>query len=120
MNQEQIAEVCARAAHEVNQVFCAANGDPPSPTWECLTDAQRNGIIGGARHALAGGSPEDSHKLWLASRAAEGWTYGETKSFEKKTSPCFLPYEQLPPAQRVKDTMFQSVVRAVASALQAR
>ena len=117
MTPDQIAETCARAAHEVNNVYNAAIGDPLSPAWGDLTDPQRNGVIAGARHALAGGTPEDSHALWLATRGAEGWTYGPVKDFAAKTSPCFLPYAELPEAQRRKDAQFQAVVRAVAEAL---
>ena len=117
MHPDKIAAVAARAAHEVNNVYNAAIGDPLSPAWDDLTYAQRNGVIAGAKHALAGGSPEDSHNLWLESRRAEGWTYGPVKDFAAKTSPCFLPYAELPEAQRRKDAQFQSVVRAVAEAL---
>lgn len=115
-NQNRV-ETCARAAHEVNQVFCAAIGDPPSPSWDGLSDAQRNGVLAGAAHALAGGSPKESHELWFESRLAEGWTFAEVKSFEKKTSPCMVSYDDLPLSQRAKDELFQSVVRAVAQAL---
>ncbi len=117
MDNDRIAAVAARAAHEVNNLYNEAIGDPLSPPWNQLTEAQRNGAIAGAKHALAGGSPEDSHNLWLESRRAEGWTYGPVKDFVAKTSPCFLPYAELPEAQRRKDAQFQAVVRAVAEAL---
>lgn len=115
----QLATICARAAHEANNVYNAAIGDPPSPAWDDLTEAQRNGVIAGAQHALDGGSPEDSHALWLKTRGDEGWTYGPVKSFEAKTSPCFVPYTELPEAQRRKDALFQASVRAMAEALRA-
>ena len=117
MERQTIAETAARAAHEVNTVYCRAIGDALSPTWDGLTEAQRAGVIAGALHAMDGGSPEDSHNLWLATRAAEGWTFGPVKDFAAKTSPCFLPYAELPEAQRRKDTLFQATVRAVANAL---
>ena len=82
-----------------------------------LTDAQRVGVIKGAEHALAGGSPEDSHALWMQSRITEGWTLGPVKDFATKTSPCLVPYAELPEMQRRKDALFQSVVRAIATAL---
>lgn len=53
----------------------------------------------------------------MASRIAEGWTYGPVKDFAAKTSPCLIPYADLPEAQRRKDALFQSVVRAVGVAL---
>lgn len=112
-----IAEVAARAAHEVNNVYNAAIGDLPSPAWDALTDAQRDGVIAGATHAIAGGDAEESHNLWLESRRAEGWTWGPIKNFEARTSPCFLPYGELPEVQRRKDALFQSIVRAVVESL---
>lgn len=117
MNTEDIAVMCARAAHEANNVYNAAIGDTLSPAWSDLTDAQRSGVIAGAKHALAGGTPEASHELWLQTRAAEGWTYGPVKDFAAKTSPCFVTYANLPEMQRRKDALFQSVVRAMAVAL---
>jgi len=117
MTQDKIAEICARAAHEANNVYNDAISDARSPAWCDLTEAQRNGVIAGARHALNGGSPADSHALWLKTRAAEGWTYGPVKDFAAKTSPCFLPYDELPEAQRRKDALFQASVRAMAEAL---
>ncbi len=118
MSNRALAESCARVAHAVNNSYNAAIGDPPSPAWEEMTDAQREGTIRGAEHALAGGGPEDSHNLWLESRAAEGWTYGPVKDFAAKTSPCFLPYNELPAAQRHKDAIFQGAVRGVAAEMQ--
>lgn len=118
MTNDQIAEHCARAAHEVNNVFNRAIGDALSPAWEDLTDAQRSGVIAGARHALDGGSPEDSHNLWMASRVAEGWTFGPVKDFAARTSPCLIPYAELPEMQRRKDALFQATVRAFAEAVQ--
>lgn len=112
-----IEEVAARAAHEVNNVFNRAIGDALSPAWDDLTEAQRAGVIVGARHALGGGSPEDSHNLWMQSRIAEGWTFGPVKDFAAKTSPCLIPYADLPEMQRRKDSLFQAVVRATAEAL---
>lgn len=63
MTPEKLAEICARAAHEQNNVYNAAIGDSPSPAWDALTEPQRNGVIGGATHALNGGTPEASHEL---------------------------------------------------------
>ncbi len=114
---EQTVLAAARAAHEVNSVYSATIGDTPSPAWHDLTPAQRQGVLAGAQHALDGGTPEASHALWLQTRAAEGWVYGPVKSFTERTSPCMVPYAELPEAQRRKDVLFQSVVRAVAEAL---
>lgn len=110
-------EHCARAAHEVVSAYCSAIGDPPSPAWHDLTVTQRNGLIDGAQHAIDHGSPEASHKMWMATRLAEGWTWGPMKSFEQKTSPNLVPYEALPESQRRKDALFQLIVRSMIQAL---
>lgn len=112
-----LAELCARSAHEVNNVYSASIGDALSPAWDDLTEPQKAGVIAGAQHALDGGTPEASHALWMASRIAEGWAYGPVKDFSAKLSPNLIPYADLPEAQRRKDAIFQGVVRAVAAAL---
>jgi len=58
--------------------------------------------------------PSDSHENWLAEKRATGWVFGEAKAAEKKTHPCFRPYDELPGEQRRKDALFIAVVRALA------
>lgn len=116
MTAIDLAAVCARAAHEVNSVYSAAIGDKVF-AWDEMTDAMRAGVINGAHMALDGKTPAELHDAWSASRVAEGWTYGAVKDLDAKTHPCLVPYDELPEAQRRKDALFQSVVRAVAEAL---
>jgi hypothetical protein len=117
MDRQTKIEACARAAHEVNRAYCIAIGDSSQPAWEDAADWQkssaRNGVVG----ALDGNTPEQSHESWLAEKAATGWKYGPVKDVEKKEHPCFVPYSDLPPAQRAKDKIFTTVVRVVGSAL---
>ena len=40
------------------------------------------------------------HDVWAAGRIKEGWTYGETKDTEKKTTPCLVPYDVLPESEK--------------------
>jgi hypothetical protein len=105
----------ARACHEVNRTYCQALGDKSQPAWEKAPDWQKESAIAGVKHALANphATPADSHTSWLNQKRAEGWTYGEKKDPQKKTHPCFLPYEQLPASQRAKDTIFLAVVRGM-------
>jgi hypothetical protein len=72
-----------------------------------------NGVAG----ALAGNTPEQSHEGWLAEKRAAGWKYGPVKDPDRKEHPCFVPYADLPPAQRAKDGVYLAVVRAVAESL---
>ena len=46
---------------------------------------------------------ENVHEVWAQSRMEEGWTYGEERSTERKTSPCLIPYEELPDSEKEYD-----------------
>lgn len=46
---------------------------------------------------------ENVHENWAAGRVAEGWTYGEIKDGEKKTTPCLVPYQELPESEKEYD-----------------
>lgn len=109
---------CAKAAHEVNNVFCEFTGDPKSPAWDDLRPAEQNGIVANVAHVLGGGTFKESHERWMKSRLDDGWTYGPVKSFADKTSPNLVPYEDLPPRQKYKDQLYAEVVAAMYKALQ--
>ncbi len=46
---------------------------------------------------------ENVHDVWAASRIAEGWTYGEKRDNDKKTTPCLVPYAALPESEKAYD-----------------
>jgi len=117
MTEEQRIERCAQAAHEMNRIYCQANGDDSQPTWEAAPDWQKSSAINGVRGALSGNTPEQSHESWLAEKSATGWKYGLVKDPEKKEHPCFVPYAELPPAQQQKDHLFIATVKAMFEAL---
>lgn len=103
----------ARVAHEVNRAYCAALGDMSQPAWADAPDWQKQSAAAGvlAHWANPDMTPEQSHASWLEHKRAEGWTYGPVKDVEKKEHPCFLPYDQLPQEQRVKDYLFKAIVQ---------
>ena len=43
------------------------------------------------------------HDVWAAGRIAEGWTYGEVKDADKKTTPLLIPYDELPESEKEYD-----------------
>ena len=43
------------------------------------------------------------HEVWADARVKEGWTYGEVKDSIKKTTPCLVPYEELPEEEKEYD-----------------
>ncbi len=46
---------------------------------------------------------ENVHEVWAAGRIAEGWTYGESRDDAKKQTPCLVPYDALPEAEKEFD-----------------
>lgn len=116
--EDVVIETCARAAHEVNRCYCISMGDFSQPSWENAPDWQktsaRNGVVG---VLYENNTPRESHQSWLNEKAATGWKYGPVKDPDKKEHPCFVPYDELPPAQKRKDHIYVTVVRAVADAI---
>lgn len=109
----------ARVTHEANRAVQIITGDPaPSPPWDEAPDWQQASAIDGVGNALRGATPEQSHENWLEEKRRTGWSYGEVKDAEAKTHPCFVPYAELPPEQRVKDDVFTSIVRALSPLLE--
>ena len=43
------------------------------------------------------------HEVWAKGRIEEGWTYGEERNNKKKTTPCLVPYEELPESEKEFD-----------------
>ncbi len=46
---------------------------------------------------------ENVHENWSVGRIAEGWTYGEERDDKKKTTPCLVPYSELPEEEKAYD-----------------
>ena len=109
MTVEQIAKI----AHSVNREYRLAIGEDPGPVWDDLPEENQAGIAAGVKAQLEdpGRTPAESHQAWLDYYGAKGWKFGPVKDFEKKEHPCFLPYGELPEAQRAKDRLFQACVR---------
>lgn len=109
-------EACARAAHEANRAYCIAIGDNSQLAWEAAPDWQRSSAINGVTGVIAGNTPEDSHKSWLAEKERTGWKFGPYKNPETKEHPCFVPYAELPAEQKQKDHVFVGVVKSMIAA----
>lgn len=54
---------------------------------------------------------ENVHDVWAAGRIAEGWTYGEKKDMDKKTTPLLVPYSELEESEKDYDrnTAFETL-----------
>jgi len=118
IENDKIIQAAARSAHEANRAYCIALGDDSQPPWESAPEWQRSSALNGVRGVLVDGNgPRESHESWLKEKSETGWAWGEVKDPEKKLHPCFMPYDQLPDAQKAKDDIFTHVVTVVASAL---
>lgn len=115
LDVNEIAQIC----HETNRIYCILIGDNSQPTWENAPDWQKESAIRGVSfHAeqLAKGikpSNSASHDSWLEEKRNSGWTYGPIKDAELKEHPCFVPYNELPLEQRIKDSIFGNIVEAI-------
>ena len=51
------------------------------------------------------------HEVWSEERIKEGWTYGPVRDDIKKTTPCLVPYEELPENEKEYDrkTAFETL-----------
>lgn len=102
----------AMLCHAVNAAYCLSQGDESQPSWQEAPDWQKNRTMLGVEMHLNNpdASPEQSHESWYAQKEADGWKYGDVEDAEKKEHPCFLPYAELPDAQKAKDYLFKAVV----------
>lgn len=46
---------------------------------------------------------ENVHKVYVAGRLAEGWTYGPERNDTLKTNPTLIPYDELPESEKDYD-----------------
>lgn len=111
-------DVIAKVCHEANRAYCRAMGDQSQLPWEEAPEWQKKSAMNGVEFHLAtlnNGSipqPSASHENWLKEKKADGWKYGPVKDPEKKEHPYFVPYDELPLEQKLKDYIFCSIVEA--------
>lgn len=101
--------------HEVNRAYCQTQSDWSQAPWELAPQWQKDSAIAGVEGIKSGKitKPSESHESWLAEKERAGWKYGPVKDADKKEHPCFVPYDELPPNQKVKDSLFFAVVNAL-------
>ena len=46
---------------------------------------------------------ENVHEVWAYTRIQDGWQYGNEQNKELKTTPCLVPYNQLPESEKEYD-----------------
>ena len=105
----------ASVAHEVNRGYCAALGDNSQLPWVEAPEWQKESAVNGVLFHLESPdvTPAESHANRLVEKEVDGWVFGEVKDAEKKEHPCMVHYDDLPVDQKVKDSLFGSVVKAL-------
>lgn len=104
---EEIAKEC----HEANRHYCESIGDNSQVEWDKAEDWQKESAINGVRFYNSDITPEQQHEAWMKDKKEAGWKYGKEKDAKKKTHPCMVPYDKLPEDQKLKDEIFQSVIK---------
>ena len=61
--------------------------------------------------ALAELIAKNVHEVWASERIKEGWTLGPERDDVQKTTPCLIPYEELPESEKEYDrlTAFETI-----------
>lgn len=110
LSVEEVAALC----HEANRAYCASIGDNSQPGWDDAPDWQKaSARVGVIKHLENPAmTAEQSHESWLEEKRADGWSYGPEKDPDNKRHPCFVPYKELPEAQRIKDHIFKATIHA--------
>ena len=109
----KIAKI-AEQAHEANRIYCQSIGDNSQKRWADSPQWQRDSAVAGVRAVIDNFAitPSELHAGWTAVKVADGWVYGPVKDEVAKTHHCLVPYDELPLAQRVKDTIFSAVAKS--------
>ena len=103
-------------------IYCAIKayaetvGDNSFADWEIanrdVVDSMYRGYLirlNALRHGVVQ-TPEENHNYWMKDRLAHGWVLGPIKNDNKKEHPALVPYVELPTFQRVKNTIFTSII----------
>ena len=112
---ETMAQIC----HEANRALCTASGDLSQPSWADAPDWQKESARAGVHFHIENpyAQPEASHDQWLERKLREGWKYGPVKNVNAKEHPCCLPFHALSETDKLKDSVFSSIVKGYVDGL---
>ena len=107
--------LAAKAAHDANFHYNKFRGiDRDGKLWEDCSDEEKHRLLNAAGRIFDNPklTPEELHKLWCEDMLSRGWKYGDAYSFADKTHPCIASYNEIPDEDKLKDTMYLSIIRA--------
>src|ERR1043165_8176550 len=107
-----IARIIHDAVYAVNHDI---EGRGDYPRWEDRSDVDRQMYIDALVKVMADKTmtPERLHGVWMESKIADGWTYGPTRDYIRKTHPSIVSYDRLSTLEQAKDILFLNMVRAL-------
>lgn len=108
-------EDIARTCHNANKNLCHSVGDDSQKYWLEAEQWQRDSAIKGVEFRLSNPDAAASaqHDAWSKDKIDAGWCYGPIKDAKLKQHPCIIPYADLPPEQKAKDSLFIGIVDAL-------
>lgn len=107
--------IIASMCHEMNRLWCEANGDNSQMNWGGAEQWQRDSAIKGVEFKIANpnAGSDAQHNAWMQDKINDGWAYGTEKNVDLKTHPCIVPFNELPEFQQKKDKLFCAIVSAL-------
>lgn len=111
-------EDIAKQVYYSNKAWCEANGDFSfTANWEDAPQWQRDTNMKGVVFLMQNpdAPPSASHDSWMKEKTEQGWVWGEVKdpNANPPTHPAYLPYDELPDHQKIKDYLFRGIVMAM-------
>lgn len=107
-------EAISQIAHDANLSFCRTLQDFTQVPWESAPEElkanTRNSVL--AIIAQPDITPSRLHEIWMEDKIKHGWKLGLVKDAELKTHPLLIPYEKLDLKNRLKDSLFHSIVKS--------
>lgn len=105
----------AKITNAVNNALRMHFNEPANPNWEELDEESKHRALVGIAKAAENPdmTPQECHKLWIESMAADGYRYGEEIDYVRKEHPAMVPYVQLPEPQKLKTQLFLAIVHTV-------
>ena len=111
LRPEQLARLC----HEADCVLGGLQGDSRVLPWDLLNENAQDELVASVREILDDPEVSDQARYLrrVARQRALGWVYGPARSVPHKVDPGLLDYDALPSEQRVRWSLFGTIVRAL-------